>query len=94
MKTFQIKALLLLNGYTPNSLAKELNVTGMAIRRVISHTLISPKIMARIAEITGIAPQILFPEAATRFDSDTESNHAAPGQSMSKSDEVSPLAPG
>jgi len=67
MKPHQIRGRLLLKGLTTALLAKDLDVSVVAVNRVIAGTLASRRIMRRIADLIGQRPERVFPAAARLF---------------------------
>ncbi len=57
----QIKAAMRMRGKTPTALADELGVANSTVSQVISGRSESARIKARIAEITGMAVDVLWP---------------------------------
>ncbi|MDA8449817.1 helix-turn-helix domain-containing protein [Acidovorax sp. GBBC 3332] len=61
-----IKAAMRKRGVTPTALADELGVANGTVSQVISGRCESARIKERIAQITGVAITVLWPEKASR----------------------------
>ena len=61
-----IKAAMRKRGVTPTALADQLKVANATVSQVISGRCESARIKARIAQVTGIAVNVLWPKKATR----------------------------
>lgn len=57
----QIKAVIRMKGVTPAVLAEQLEVAKSTMSQVISGRIVSARIRERIAEVTGIPVEVLWP---------------------------------